>query len=102
MRLFGDECASGHKVSHATKVGNELLACQLPLNNSCYVQVPVSMPSTVLVHCFSAQQEVDMGLLSVVLLLGQHTVSKFLSLDLISCAAYINIACTHSSRSLNQ
>ena len=30
MRMFGDECASGHKVSHATKVGNELLECQLP------------------------------------------------------------------------
>jgi len=31
--VFCDECASGHKVSHATKLGNELLACQLPSNN---------------------------------------------------------------------
>lgn len=66
------------------------------------VQVPVSMPGIILVHCFFTQKKVDMGLLSVVLLLGQHTISKLLSLDLISCAAYINIACTHSSSPLNQ
>lgn len=38
-----------------------------------------------------------MGLFPVVLLLGQHTVSKFLSVDLISCAAYIIVACALSS-----
>ncbi len=40
-----------------------------------------------------------MGLFSVVLLLGQRTVSKFLSLDLIGCATIITVACTHSSGS---
>ncbi len=43
-----------------------------------------------------------MGLFPVVLLLGQHTVSKFLSVDLISCAAYIIVACALSSGPLNQ
>lgn len=38
-----------------------------------------------------------MGLFYVVLLLGQHTVSKLLSLDLISCATYITAQPLHEN-----